>query len=66
MEYCIYDKVGIINLIFIMRMFLEHIYSIFFSSLEKVGLGQVKMCGLFPLSFKYLRVFCHGFCKYMY
>lgn len=59
----IYDKDGIINLNFMMRMFLEHIYSFF---VDKVRLGQLKMCGLFPLSFKYLliRLFFHGFCEY--
>lgn len=29
MEHCIYDKNGVINLNFIMRMFLEQIYSLF-------------------------------------
>lgn len=55
MEHCIYDKNGIINLNFIMRMFLEQIYSFFFF-VDKVRLEQLKMCGLFPLSFKYLLV----------
>lgn len=63
MEHCIYDKNGIINLNFIMRMFLEQIYPFF---VDKVRLGQLKMCGLFPLSFKYslIRLFFHGFCEY--
>lgn len=54
MEHWIYDKNGIINLNFIMSMFLEQIYSFFF--VDKVRLGQLKMCGLFPLSFKYLLI----------
>lgn len=63
MEHCIYDKNGIINLNFIMRMFLEQFYSFF---VDKVRLGQLKMCWFFPLSFKYLliRLFFHGFCEY--
>lgn len=41
MEHCIYDKNGIINLNFIMRIFLEQFYSFF---VDKVRLGQLKMC----------------------